>query len=214
MNSRNSYDTRVKINYVLGLLDKTTKQLVNPSSARNWRQKGVDGILENYVTLSDDQLQYDPQMMADFASQQSLHKVMKFVWKVSIIIRKCSNSIHFKELFDNKDFIRQMIHIVENGSDMNKKLICRFLRITTNKFCAWKRSFRCKYSLKELCRLKAPHQLLDTEVKAIKSYMDNYFQKFNTKAAVFAKMVRDQRAFMSLTTFYAYARLLGYDNKQ
>lgn len=88
-----------------------------------------------------------------------------------------------------------------------------WMNISSQKLSSWNRHRKCNLSLLQLCRSSHPHQLVGKEVNAIKSYLDKHLPSLKVKTLVYAKMIRKRAAFCSLTTFYIYARLLGFPSK-
>lgn len=211
---RTIYDPRIKLNFVLNVLDKQIIDQINPSTARNWLQKGEKKIIENYLLLPDTHVQYDFDTLREIIQYKNVYRTVKIVCLIARCFHKEGRNIIMKEFYLNNDFRKRIIPIIERYRDQfSLKEICAVLGITTNRYHAWNRNIRCVHSLRELCRLKAPNQLLSSEVTIIKKYMNKYYGELQTKTAVYAQMVRDQSAFMSLPTFFEYTRFLGYTKR-
>ena len=71
---------------------------------------------------------------------------------------------------------------------------------------------KCETSYFNWCTKRLPNQLLPSEVKVIKKYMENNTYQFWSKSSVYLKAIRENTLACSLNTFYKYCRLLGFSN--
>lgn len=68
-------------------------------------------------------------------------------------------------------------------------------------------------SLSNLCRSKHPNQLLDSEVKNIKEYLLNDRFENWSSLSIYYQALRDNALFITMHTWYKYARKLGIKRK-
>jgi len=90
---------------------------------------------------------------------------------------------------------------------MGLKHACKLFKISENQFYAWKRKVTCILSPLSKCLKQSPLNIAPSELKMIKQFVQNEKYKYSPLVAVYYEMMRNERAFMSLTTFYKYAKL-------
>jgi len=84
--------------------------------------------------------------------------------------------------------------------------------ISREQFYYWKKNVVCNNSPLDLCRKIYYNQLTTFEINTIKNYLSNPMFLHWPIISVYYQMLRDKAAFMGLSTFYKYAKLLGLNS--
>jgi transposase InsO family protein len=98
---------------------------------------------------------------------------------------------------------------------MGLKHACKLFQISENQFYAWKRKIHCALSPLNLCLKQGSFIISSSELKAVKTFVQELQYKNYPLVAVYYEMMRKAKAFMSLTTFYKYAKYFdGANNRR
>ena len=93
---------------------------------------------------------------------------------------------------------------------MGLKHACKLFKISENQFYAWKRKINCIFSPLEKCLKQNPLNISASELITMKTFVRDEQYKDYPLAAIYYEMMRQEKAFMSLTAFYKYAKF--FDN--
>ena len=150
------------------------------------------------------------EIIKTFLSNHSFLKAAKGLFYIhSVWIKIVENVRGIKTLLRrNKGWIIETIDFVIPL--MGLKHACKLFQITTNQFYAWKRKVQCALSPIDICMKQNPLTVSPTELNIIKEFVKDQEYKNFPLVAVYYEMMRKGKAFMSLTTFYKYAKL--FDN--
>ena len=107
------------------------------------------------------------------------------------------------------------VDLIENLSDdfpIAKKDLLRFLMISKRQYTFWlsDRKFACSQSLVGQCFKRRPMQISNREIMILKKYMNKSQYKTWCIRSIWGKAIRDGVVSMAESTWYKYARKLGY----
>lgn len=97
------------------------------------------------------------------------------------------------------------------GDVRSKDQLARWFGITRQRLDYWLRHHKhCVLSLADLCRVRHPFQLVPSEVRKIRDWLSREEYRSWPLVCVFLLMRAQGALFCGLSTFYKYARLLGF----
>lgn len=107
------------------------------------------------------------------------------------------------------------VDLIENLSEdfpIAKKDILRFLMISKRQYSFWlsDRKFACNISLVGQCFKRRPKQISNREISILKKYMNLSKHKTWCIRSIWGKAIRDGVVSMAESTWYKYAKKLGY----
>jgi len=95
------------------------------------------------------------------------------------------------------------------------KHACKLFKISQNQFCAWKRKIICILSPLNQCIKQNTLNISPSELQTVKSLVGDDRYKNYPLVAVYYEMMRNGKAFMSLTSFYKYAKFfISIENRK
>jgi transposase InsO family protein len=203
---KQSYHTDFAIQFKLNLLEKEDYQNIPKSTLYSWKTKDFSRLIGTDIVFSDEKL----ELIKTFLSNHSFLKVAKGLYYIhSVWIKIVENVRGIKTLLRrNKGWIIETIDSVIPL--MGLKHACKLFKISQNQFYAWKRKIQCALSPIDICMKQNPLSVSPTELNIIKEFVKDQEYKNFPLVAVYYEMMRKGKAFMSLTTFYKYAKL--FDN--
>jgi putative transposase len=200
---KQSYHTDFAIQFKLDLLEKEDYQNIPKSTLYSWKTKDFSKLIGTDIIFSDEKL----EIIKTFLSNHSFLKAAKGLFYIhSVWIKIVENVRGIKTLLRrNKERIIETIDSVVPL--MGLKHACNLFQITTNQFYAWKRKIQCPLSPIDICMKQNPLTVSPTELNTIKRFIEDEQYKDFPLVCVYYEMMRKGKAFMSLTTFYKYAKL-------
>lgn len=203
--SRNKYHSNVKIAYHLGMLEQNVVCKIPSSTLHHW--KGIDlseifGL--NYSLAIDNNI----DVLKTIASHKKLLKVAKAMYHVYTVYTSVISSISNLKIVigkHKKEIVRVIEHILPL---IGARRAREAFSLSPQLYNYWKRSVQCFASPKGICRKIVYNQLTSREVGSIKQYLTEPAYLNWPVASVYHKMIRDGAAYMGLSTFYIYSRLL------
>lgn len=220
MQNYKKYHTDIKVCYALGiqkevLPEKFTKEIPN-STSHYWKNKNP----EKYVG-------------AEFASgiQESLDDTKVFLDKRLYFSRKAFIRLgrlyitlitligtdNIKKLIkSNRNVFVDLLESLSEDFPIEKRSLLRFLQISTRQYQSWlsDRKFACHKSLIGQCFKRRPLQISPSEIETLKKYMNNANYKIWCIRSVWGKAVRNGAVSMAESTWYKYAKELGFSAKR
>jgi len=203
---KKSYCTDLAAQYKFGLLNKDIYKDIPKSTRYIWKNKDFSKIVGFDMVFSDEKL----ELLKTFLSNQTLLKAAKglffiFSYWMSIVanIREMNSLLR-----KNMESIIKTIDLATPL--MGLKHACKLFKISENQFYAWKRKVACLLSPVDKCFKQNPSNIAPSELKVIKQFVQNEQYKDYPLVGIYYKMMRSEKAFMSLTSFYKYAKL--FDN--
>ncbi|MCH8331199.1 MAG: hypothetical protein IH946_07435, partial [Bacteroidetes bacterium] len=208
MSIYNSYHTNLVLLYKFNSLPDEFKLVIPQSTLSNWDKRDVANII-GCDSLADK----DINLLRQIVTSKKLlvaAKALYFVFStVSTLFKHANNKAEL--LKDYKNTILNTISKVK--STLGVKRVLKWIGITPAKMYYWLEEKNCGLSLSNLCRSKHPNQLLDSEVKTIKEYLLNDRFENWSSLSIYYQALRDKAVFISMHTWYKYARKLGIKRK-
>ena len=203
---KQSYHTDFAIQFQLGLLEKNDYKSIPKSTLYSWKTKDFSKLIGDHIVFSDEKL----ELIKTFLSNQALLKAAKGLYFIhSVWVKIMENVRGIKTLLrKNKELIVETIDFVIPLMDLEHA--CKLFKISQNQFYAWKRKIQCLLSPTDICVKQNPLTVSPTELNTIKQFIEDEQYKDFPLVSVYYEMMRKGKAFMSLTTFYKYAKL--FDN--
>ena len=158
------------------------------------------------ISFSDEKV----EIIKTFLSKKSLLKAAKGLFYVySTWITVTSNLRGVKSVLrKNMEMIAKTIDLATPL--MGLKHACKLFKISQNQYYAWKRKIVCALSPLNQCVKQNVFNISPSELQTVKTFVQDEQYKDYPLAAVYYEMMRKGKAFMSLTTFYKYAKY--FDN--
>ncbi len=208
---KRTYHPYIPILYNLGVLEKGFVQEISSSTLYEWKIKDFDSLYG-----IDQVTKHVPQfdLLNDYITKKSLSKIINATYRIYHVYSKIYSEIRFKRTSIEK-YQKQIVCTIENikGTIGFDKALKAF-HITYQQFYRWKNKVNCSLNEKFLCRKRHPLQLSVKELRIVKSYLFNPEYTFWPIASIYYMMLRNKHAFMSLTTFYKYARLFSFKRQK
>ena len=205
---KNSYHTDLSIQFQLGILDKDAFKTIPKSTLHSWKNRDFSKLIGSEISFSDEKI----EMIKSFLSHQNLLKAAKGLYFVfSTWISITENLRGMKTILrKNKEKIVQTIDYIIPL--LGLKHACKLFKISQNQLYAWKRKVKCVLSPLEICTKQNPLTIAPSELLAIKEFVGKEDYKSFPLVAIYYEMMRQEKAFMSLTSFYRYANC--FDNSK
>jgi hypothetical protein len=200
---KQSYHSDFAIQYQLGLLDEKNSKNIPKSTKYSWKNRDFSKLVGSEISFSDEKI----EIIKTFLSNQSLLKAAKglfFIYSTWISITDNMRGM--------KSLMRKNIDIIVKTIDLTVPLMglkhaCKLFKISQNQYYAWKRKIICPLSPLNECVKQNSLSISPSELHAVKTFVQNDCYKDYSLATVYYEMMRQAKAFMSLTTFYKYAKL-------
>jgi hypothetical protein len=203
---KKSYCTDIQLQYKFDLLNKDLYKNIPKSTRNSWKKRDFSKMVGYDMALTDEKI----ELIKTFLSNQTLLKAAKGLFFVySCWISITINIRGMKTLLrKNMETIVRTIELVEPL--MGVKHACKLFKISLHQFYAWKRKTVCSLSSLNQCVKQTPLAISPSEQQIIKSFVQNDRYKDYSLATIYYEMMRNKKAFMSLTSFYKYAKI--FDN--
>lgn len=198
---KRSYHTNLLIKYKLGILEESKIKAIPNSTLYNWRHRDFSHII-GLPDVNDSEI----EIMKEFLSRKKLLQAAKALYFIFLTFQTVISRINNKKLFfESKELV---IDTIDRTKDiLNFDRVLNIFKISSQTYYYWKDKVKCNSFLNK-CRQKHPLQLSVIEIKTVKQYLTNQTYLNWSLASVYYKMLRDKAAYMSLVSFYKYAKLL------
>lgn len=198
---KRSYHTNLLIKYKLGLLEESKIKTIPNSTLYNWRQRDFSKII-GLPDVNDTEV----DLMRELLSRKKLLEAAKALYYIFLSFKTVLNRINDRKLFfESKELV---IDTIDRTKDiLNFDRVLNIFKISSQTYYYWKDKLKCN-SFLNICRRKHPLQLSVMEIKTVKQYLTNQTYLNWSLASVYYKMLRNKAAYMSLVSFYKYAKLL------
>ena len=206
INMKKSYCTDLAFQYKFGLLTKDIYKDIPKSTRYVWKNKDFSRMVGYDIMFSDEKI----EIIKNFLTNKTLLKAAKGLFFIySSWISITANMRGMKTLLrKNRKNIVKTIELAEPL--MGLKHACKLLKISQHQYYAWKRKVVCFLAPLNQCVKHNFFAISPSEVKTIEQFVQNEQYKDYPLVAVYYEMMRQGKAFMSLTSFYKYAKL--FDN--
>lgn len=214
--TRKSWDTSVKHLARHGILDdiltRSQIAMIPSSNISRWKTESED----KYLYCEINQI-----ISKEIALIQKMNQSSRIKNIITAYISLCET---FHYVIDSvngiKTVLRKHRDRVVNSIESVKDVIpvdaaLKIFNLSRSSFEHYKNRllYSCDTSYFKWCVKKHPGQLLKNEIATIKRYMTNELFNQWSKSSVYLKAIRDGNLNCSITTFYKYCSLLGFQNK-
>lgn len=220
MQKYNRYHSDIKMCYALGiqneiLPEKFVKDIPN-STSHYWKDLDAEKFVGSELVSKIQNDLDDTKVFLDHRlklGRQAFAQLGRLYLTLITLIGKD----HFKVLIrDNRSVF---VDIIENLSDdfpFSKKEVLRFLMISKKQYSSWlhDRKYACEQSLIGQCFKRRPNQISNREMNILKKYMKNPDFKTWCIRSIWGKAFRDGIVSMAKSTWYKYARKLGFSQEK
>jgi len=188
------------------MLGKENWKHIPKSTLHSWKTRDYSKYIGSEIVFSDEKL----EVIKTFLSNQSLLKAAKglfFIYSTWVSIM--DNVRGMKTLLrKNRETIVKTIDYVVPL--MGLKHACKLFKISENQFYAWKRKITCLVSPLDKCLTQSTQNIAPSELQTVKTFVQDEQYKDYPLSAVYYEMMRKDKGFMSLTTFYKYAKFFDH----
>lgn len=213
MNNRLHYHPLIIILYVSNMLSPDKLAIIPSSTRYRWNKFNHD----NY-DLEDWCLEYIKQFddIKEVYNKKSLHRAVKVLTKVSRAY--CGIMANLE---DGKKLMREhALSLTQNIKELStytklpiKKLVPLY-GVTTDWYYRHREQKGCKVSLLKKCYQQHPNQLTVDEMNKIQNKLYAPENSIKTKTTLFYELANEAKLFCSKSTFFKYAKLLGFTKKK
>jgi len=203
---KKSYHTDLPIQYKLNILKEEIVHTIPKSTLYSWEKRDFSKLVGSEYIFSDEKI----EIMKTFLSNQTLRKAAKGLFSIYLTWISITNNVRGMKtlLRKNREKIVKTIDYVLPL--MSLKHACKLFKISEGQFYAWKRKVTCLLSPVEKCLKQNIQNISPSELKTIKEFVHNEHYKDYPLATVYYEMIRKAKAFVSLSSFYKYAKI--FDN--
>jgi putative transposase len=214
--SRISWDTNVKHYIRNGLyhnLPNDIKAKIPKSNKHRWEREEQNKYKGCEIASF---IKEELELIKRIGASSNGKKVMEAYFKLSDTYHEITGSIKgvMKQLALQKEKIVNAIEMAKEFVPIESALkVFNISRATYHNYKTLVIN-KCDTSYFLWCVKKYPHQLLKKEIFQIKNYMENAAYLHWSKSSVYLLALRNKEISFCLTTFYKYAKLLGYANSR
>ena len=200
---KQSYHTDFSIQFKLGLLNRKEWKNIPKSTIHSWKNRDFNNLIGNEIPFSDEKI----EIIKNFLANQTLLKAAKGLFFVYSAWSSITDNVRgIKTLLrKNRESIIKTIDCVIPL--MGLKHACKLFKISEGQFYAWKREVTCLLSPLNKCFKQSTQNISPSELQTVKRFVQNEQYKEHSLSAVYYEMMRKGKVFMSLTSFYKYAKL-------
>ena len=203
---KNSYHTDLILQYKFDLLQKDICRNIPKSTRYDWKNKDFTKMVGYDTVFTDEKL----EMIKAFLTNQTLLKAAKGLFFIySTLFAMIANVRGMKTILrKNMEAIVKAIDLAEPL--MGLKHACKLLKVSQHQYYAWKRKIVCSLAPLKQCVKQNVFSISPSEQQIIKTFVQDEQYKNYSLTTIYYEMMRKEKAFMSLTSFYKYAKL--FDN--
>ncbi|PJZ71481.1 transposase [Leptospira perolatii] len=202
--SKNSYHTTLIFKTQLNLLTPRERKAIPKSTQQDWKKRNLSKI----VGFDEDPNCGQAELFQKMMDSQNFKKVLRSIFRVYSFYASLVENLRGKRRIWNEQK-QKIISIIQSISPaFGVKRSCQLMKISLQRYYRWKNEVPCNLSPLALCRKKNQRQLSSEEQKTISSYVKNpQFGNWPLRS-IFYKILNDENAFFSISTFYKYVRIL------
>lgn len=213
--TRTSWDTTIKHlareNLLCQILNKDQLAMIPRSNISRWKKEPKEKYQFSELNKV---IQQELDLIKKINQSSKIKSILKSYFQLSnTLFEIIGNVKNIKsKISTQKVLIVNAIEKVSSFVPINSAI--KIFNISRTTFEKYKSLVihKCNPSYFNWCTKRFSKQLLSKEVLTIKSYLSHKQYKHWSKSSIYLKAIRDSKLFCSLSTFYKYARLLGYHN--
>ncbi len=207
--TKRKYHPLIILMYTSGMLDHLQINEI-PRNTR-WRWNHFDHTNYYGYELAEDYIDKFDQVKEIYSSKYA-YKATRFI---------CSMSNGYKEIVaefeQQKSILRKnALRIVDSidrmkyNSGVNLDKICRLLGVSKDWYYRHRKKLNCTKSIINRCLNRFPNQLTVEEVITIENLFNDQKNENRNKLSIYYKAMTDKIISCGRTTFYNYAKYLGF----
>lgn len=162
--------------------------------------KSIQNNLDDTKVFQDPPLHFSRKVFVQFAS-------------IYITLINLFGKENMRKLIKtNRNIFVDLIENLSEDFPINKKDLLRLLKILKGQYIFWlsDRKFACNQSLVGQCFKRRPNQISNKKISILKKYMNLSRHKTWCIHSIWGKAIRDSVVSTAESTWYRYARKLGY----
>ncbi len=216
MQKYQKYHTYIKTCYALGIQNEVLPQRfikeIPGSTSHYWKQENPEKYIGGEFSKSIQNNLEDTKVLLDSRLYFSRKAFIQFTRIYIALITLLGKENIRKVIKANRNVFVTLIENLSEDFPIAKKDILRFLMISKRQYSFWlsDRKFACNTSLVGHCFKRRPKQISNREIFILKKYMNMSKQKTWCIRSIWGKAIRDGVVSMAESTWYKYARKLGY----
>ena len=211
LKSYNSYHSDLILKYQLGLLSPLETKSIPRSTRHNWGKRSTSKLVGTAHAIEEKEL----QVLKAIARKERLLQLAKALYLLHQVLLGLSKEFPQRHQIMKERF-RDWKPLVELAAiQLGIKRTVLLLGITYQQYHQWSRSEReCPFGPMGNCPKTSPQVLTPQEQGIIQQYLtDDRFSNWSSKS-VYYQCLRDGALFVSLTTWYRYAKEMGISRKK
>lgn len=193
------------------MLDKEIIKQIPSSTLFNWKQRDFNTLFgTDHVVFSDDKI----QLIKAFMERKQIYNTVKAMYKVySAWQQLIERSRDWKKILrESKEIVVGTINSVKDVFGLERAGLN--FGISTQQYYSWREEISCENKESIVCYKRFPGQISLADIESIKQYLTKETLKYWSMGSVYYQMMREGAAYMSLSTFYRYARMLNLSRKK
>ncbi|EKR19959.1 integrase core domain protein [Leptospira interrogans serovar Grippotyphosa str. UI 12769] len=211
MKTKNSYHTALVLKAQLGMLSKSERSRIPNSTFSDWKKRNLSLVVG---FTEDDPVHFKDDVYRKISESKAFKKTLSALLLVFQFYFSLTENMRGKRRIWSEQK-KNIVSIVSRISPLiGIKAACKLLKISSQRFYRWKNEVHCFTSTFNLCRKLHPKQLTSKEQTIIAKYLKKPELQHWPLRSVFYQMLNDSQAFMNLSTFYKYVRVLRPDFKR
>lgn len=210
---KSNYHPLIIILYVSNMLSPEQLAMIPSSTRYRWNKFSHDNYdldewCEEYIQQFDD--------IKEIFNQQYLFRTAKKIIQVSNAYKDVMENVveGNKLLRENAIEFTQSIKKFSNYTRLPIKKIVELFGVTTDWYYRHREQKGCKKSLLKKCFNQRPNQLTAKETQTILNKLEKPENYIKTKTTLFYELANDGLLYCCKSTFFKYAKLLGYTKKK
>ncbi|MXS72122.1 DDE-type integrase/transposase/recombinase [Flavobacteriaceae bacterium W22] len=216
MQKYKKYHTDIKTCYALGIQNEVLPQRfikeIPGSTSHYWKNEHSEKYVGSEFSKSIQNNLEDTKVFLDSRLYFSRKAFIQFARIYITLITLLGKENIRKVIKANRNVFVTLIENLSEDFPIAKKDILRFLMISKRQYSFWlsDRKFACNTSLVGHCFKRRPKQISNREISILKKYMNLSKHKTWCIRSIWGKAIRDGVISMAESTWYKYARKLGY----
>lgn len=212
MRENNRYATSLKLFIHSGGDKQLAYALGTPKSTiYNWKRQSFESLIGSQSCFNKE---FDFELFRGFHDDKTKKKIVQIVSKIVDHYRNLISPFKkIKAEVKNKtnlwlDLIKDISPKIGLTNTLNA------LKISYQQYAYWIADKSCPISIENLCRKWHPFQITTNELSKIKEYLELQKYAHWPKISLYLLGLRNGDFSFSLASFYKYAKLLGFGNRQ
>ncbi len=204
---KRKYTTDTIFRYRQGILDEAIIKQIPKTTLQYWNKLSLNEYF-GYTAL---ELSFykEAQHYTLFAQHKRIGEIAKILAIIVFFNRQIISICREKKLLFRSQ-AKELFNVVARAIRyISLKTVLRWLGLSYQQYYSITNYSNCTHSIIGYCRKRHPFQLTEKESATIRAYLVNEHLKNLSAASLYCRMLRDNAARMSISTFYKYQKLLN-----